>query len=230
MGMSMYRWWVLSCLLLLAVTYTARHSVAGNPTQDPLTVAKEQEASLQAVEWYTNESVRKALQAEATGDANNARLFGEKAIESDRKAKDIREQTAAAWLRVNETDRARDVWSRAAVMAEERANMLANRIPAVQQRWQAAAKQPDADRQELEIHYLQALLLTAQQWAVAADFHQRAGETTRATDAMSRANALLPALLAGNRLQALSADSRLANATAQVAAWQQQAASSVSPP
>lgn len=229
----MYRWWILGCLLLLAVTHTARHSIASAPATtappSPLASAQAQEASLLAIEWYTNETVRKALQAEQAGDAENARRFGEKAIESDRKATHIREQTAAAWLQVNDTTRAREVWTRAATMAEERATLLGNRIATMHQLWQRSATQPIAAQQEQEIRYLQALLLTAQQWAVAAEFHQRAQAPARAEAALRRNAALLPALNANQRLQTLDSDERLAGAAAQVAAWQRAAATTVSP-
>ena len=156
----MYRWWILGCLLLLAVTHTARHSIASAPATtappSPLASAQAQEASLLAIEWYTNETVRKALQAEQAGDAENARRFGEKAIESDRKATHIREQTAAAWLQVNDTTRAREVWTRAATMAEERATLLGNRIATMHQLWQRSATQltfRDANRVRVVTFY-----------------------------------------------------------------------------
>lgn len=110
------------------------------PPVDPLAHAQSLEESLRAVEWYTNEAVRKALNAETAGDFTNARLFGDKAIESDKKARDLRNETAAAWLAVQDTSNATAVWFRAAGMAEERALMLANRIPSLSAQWNTTAR------------------------------------------------------------------------------------------
>ncbi len=198
---------------------------------DPQNHAKVLEESLRAVEWYTNESVRKALQAEALGDFANARLFGDKAIESDKKAKDLRSQTAAAWMAISETANAEAVWRRAGDMAEERAILLDKRIPALSSQW-AAQKASQASSgsdtpaatvaavsREQEIIFLQSLYLTAQQWAVAADFFTRAAEPAKATKAKEALQSLLPLLKANDRLQALGDDDRLQGAQQQLAAW-----------
>jgi hypothetical protein len=214
---------VVSCLFALAVWYPAREGVANS-----LADAQALEESLQAVEWYTNEMVRKALQAEADGDVTNAQLLGEKAIASDLKAKTLREQTAAAWLAVHADDEHTALWLRGGEKARERAEMLAKRIPALTAQWLSATPSTlEATRQELEIRYLQSLYLTAQQWRVAADFFSRAGEAVKSSEATHQSDALLPPLAAADRLQVFGSDPRLRGAPEQVKVWQQQVHQSV---
>jgi len=247
------RWLLVFCSVFVAVIWFAPERVVaggivassattdGDAAVDPLSHAQALEEALRAVEWYTNESVRKALQAEAIGDITNAKLFGDKAIESDKKAQGLRSETAAAWLSVNESSNEQAVWQRAALMAEERALMLANRIPSLSARWEAARRlpvapvatkpvvpalgvaatsvQPATSASELEIIYLQSVFLTAQQWAVAADFYSRAKESDKATNAREQLQAQLPALPV-KRLQVLGeTDVRLKETAQQVQVW-----------
>lgn len=180
------------------------------------------ETSLQAVEWYTNESVRKALQAESTGDAANARLFGNKAIESDLKAQGLRNETAAAWQAAGKPASAQATWHRAADMAKERAAMLAKRIPPLSGQLQVnGGNSVPASEREHEIIYLQAVFLTAQQWALVAQFYRSAAEPEQARIAIGQLQALLPPLQENNRLTELAADPRLAGSVEQLQDWQQ---------
>lgn len=178
------------------------------------------DTSLQAVEWYTNEAVRKALQAESTGDIANARLFGNKAIESDLKAQDLRNETANAWLEADKPASAQATWHRAADMAKERAAMLGNRIPLLQQQWQADTEDTPA-RREHEILYLQAVFLTAQQWALVVQFSRSAADPEQAQLAIQQLQNLLPPLQRDNRLVALASDTRLTGSAALLLDWQQ---------
>lgn len=229
------RWFVLVCSVVLSAVWLLpesvvadnasenKNEVAGSlPPEDTQAHAQSLEDSLRAVEWYTNESVRKALHAEAAGDNANARLFGDKAIESDKKAKNLRLETANAWLVVNDSENAQAVWFRAAGMAEERAVMLGKRIPLMTEQWQSARNAPAAQSGsglEQEILYLQALFFTAQQWAVAADFFTRAGEQSKADAAKAELQALLPRLQANDHLK-VSDDPRLKEMRLQVQGWQ----------
>lgn len=228
------RWVVLLCsAMFITVWLLPKSVVAGNAlaaavSADPQSQAQSLEESLRAVEWYTNEAVRKALQAEAVGDIPNARLFGDKAIESDKKAQGLRNETAVAWLAVNEKSNEQAVWHRAAGMAEERAVLLAKRIPSLSAQWDAAraalpaTAAPDivAKHREQEIIYLQAIYLTAQQWAVTADFFTRAAEQDKADKARAELQALVPLLVSHDRLQALADDARLKDAYSQARGWQ----------
>lgn len=234
------RWLVFFCSVIVTVIWFAPERVVASSVAtievDPQSNAQALEEALRAVEWYTNESVRKALQAEAIGDVVNAKLFGNKAIESDKKAQGLRSQAAAAWLSVNQLSDAKAVWQRAGAMAEERAMMLANRIPSLSARWEAdrrlsaAVPLPVEVRAETttvaaisihesEIAYLQAVFFTAQQWAVAADFYTRAEEVNKAATARKQLQSQLPALSV-DRLQMLGdEDARLKDTAPQVLAW-----------
>lgn len=212
---------VITGLFLLAAIWLSSGRVVAQSAAEQ---AESLESALQAVEWYTNESVRKALQAEADGDMANADLFGQKAIESDKKAAGLRQQAADAWLQAGKPDRARDAWDRAADMARERAELLGNRIMTLQQRWQSG--QQDQGRvlspQEREIIRLQGLFLTAQQWYLVSDFYRKAEEPEQVAKAQAEVRSLLPALVKDERLRALASDPRLAGAHEQVTAWQQE--------
>ena len=181
--------------------------------------AEHLETSLQAVEWYTNEAVRKALQAESTGDIANAKLFGNKAIESDLKAQGLRNETAAAWQAAGKPANAQATWHRAAEMAKERAAMLGNRIPPLLRQWQTAGSDAVTER-EHAILYLQAVFLTAQQWALVLQLSQSAVEPEQVQLAVQSLQLLLPPLERENRLAELSADPRLAGSVEQLQAWQ----------
>jgi hypothetical protein len=240
------RWLVFFCSVIVTVIWFAPERVVASSVAasevDPQGNAQALEEALRAVEWYTNESVRKALQAEAIGDVVNAKLFGNKAIESDKKAQGLRSQTAAAWLSVNKLSDANAVWQRAGAMAEERAVMLANRIPSLSARWEADRRRPPAaaplpadvsaetttvaaiSADEAEIAYLQAVFFTAQQWAVAADFYTRAEELDKAVKAHKQLQSQLSALPV-DRLQTLGEeDTRLKGTAQQVEAWAAHAA------
>jgi tetratricopeptide (TPR) repeat protein len=231
------RWLVFFCSVIVTVIWFAPERVVASSVAssevDPQNNAQALEEALRAVEWYTNESVRKALQAEAIGDIANAKLFGDKAIESDKKAQGLRSQAAAAWLAANKLSDAKAVWQRAAVMAEERAVMLANRVPSLLARWEAVRRAvplpveahaettagPAISTHEAEIAYLQAVFFTAQQWAVAADFYTRAEELDKAAQARKQLQSQLP-LLSVDRLQILgNEDVRLKDTAPQVQAW-----------
>lgn len=215
----------LSCILVFGL-WLAPASV-GADASTASARAEMLENSLQAVEWYTNESVRKALQAETTGDVANAKLFGNKAVESDLKAQGLRNETAAAWLAAGKPASAQATWHRAAEMAKERAAMLGKRIPPLSGRWQAdGANSAAIDGREHEILYLQAVYLTAQQWALVAQFYQSAAEPEQVRHAMEQLQGLLPALQENNNLAAVAADPRLAGSVEQLQDWQQL----VSPP
>ncbi|HSC74926.1 MAG TPA: hypothetical protein VLB90_01665 [Pseudomonadales bacterium] len=209
---------LLACIWLAPVTVGAD---AGNATER----AEMLDTSLQAVEWYTNESVRKALQAESTGDIANARLFGNKAIESDLKAQGLRNETAAAWQAADKPASAQATWHRAADMAKERAAMLGNRIPRLLRQWQAGGADAAAER-EYEILYLQAVFLTAEQWALVMKFSQSAADPDQVQAALEQLKILLPALQQDNRIAALASDKRLADSPEHVQEWLQL----VSPP
>lgn len=210
----------LTCFLVLGL-WLAPSSV-GADASNASARAEMLENSLQAVEWYTNESVRKALQAESTGDVANAKLFGNKAIESDLKAQDLRNETAAAWIAAGKTASAQATWHRAAEMAKERAAMLGKRIPPLSGQWHADSSDPAAIAgREHEIIYLQAVFLTAQQWALVAQFYRSAAEPEQARVAMEQLQGLLPALQENNHLAALAADPRLAGSIEQLQDWQQ---------
>ncbi len=207
----------LSVALLSGMARTAGASASSLEEQ-----AEVLESSLQAVEWYTNESVRKALQAESSGDAANARVLGDKAIESDLKAQDLRAQTAAAWIKAGEPARAREAWQRAGNMAKERAELLSKRLPVLRQQWQEAQAKSDAvQSREREIIYLQGVFLTAQQWALVAGFMASAEADGKVASAWKEVGALLPVLLRDNRLQQLQDDPRLQGDSVKLADWQQ---------
>ena len=181
--------------------------------------AEHLETSLQAVEWYTNEAVRKALKAESTGDITNAKLFGNKAIESDLKAQGLRNETAAAWQAADKLANAQATWHRAAEMAKERAAMLGNRIPPLLRQWQTAGSDAAAER-EHAILYLQAVFLTAQQWALVLQFSQSAVEPEQVQLAVQWLQLLLPPLERESRLTEFATDPRLAGSVEQLQAWQ----------
>lgn len=210
------------CCLLVVGLWLVPASVGASDATDR---AEMLENSLQAVEWYTNESVRKALQAEATGDVTTAQLFGNKAIESDLKAQKLRQQTAAAWQEAGKSTHARAVWHRAADMARERAVMLEKRIPTLLRQWQLAdGSGHAAGEREHEILYLQAVFYTAQHWDVVAQFSAAAGEPEQQRKALEQLQVLLPALQRDHRLLALADDPRLAGCAEQLERWQQQVA------
>lgn len=178
------------------------------------------ENSLKAVEWYTNESVRKALQAESSGDVANARLFGNKAIESDKKAKDLRSQTAAAWVKAGKPASANAAWLRAAGMATERAELLGNRIAPLLKQWKdAQAHADEATKRDKEIIYLQGVFVFAQQWALAAELFESAGEPSKSADAWTEVDKLLPVMLSNNRMQNFADDSRIAGDSQHIEMW-----------
>ena len=208
----------LCCFLVVGLWLVP--STVGADANNAVEHAEMLDTSLQAVEWYTNESVRKALQAETTGDIANARLFGNKAIESDLKAQGLRNETAAALLKAGKPASARVTWHRAADMAKERAAMLGKRIPLLQQQWKADAGDTAAGR-EHEILYLQAVFLTAQQWALVAQFSRSAVEPEQALLATQQLQNLLPSLQQDNRLSALDTDPRLKGSVEQLKDWQQ---------
>lgn len=210
---------VFLCCIVAAGLWLAPRAVGAGSVSDTER-AENLETSLEAVEWYTNESVRKALQAEKLGDADNARLFGTKAVASDLKAKNLRNETATAWQVAGQPDRAHATWQRAAEMAKERAAMLEKRIPVLLQQWQSVRGKPEVSR-ESEIIYLQAIVVTAQQWALVVQFARDAEEQGQAHYGIEQLQALLPALQEGNRLQALSADPRLTGSDKELADWEQ---------
>ena len=208
----------LCCVVVFSLWLIPRAVGAGGISN--VERAENLETSLQAVEWYTNEAVRKALQAESHGDVENARLFGNKAVESDLKAKDLRNETAAAWLAVGQQDKAQATWLRAAEMAEERAVMLAKRIPTLRQQWLADSGNAEASR-ESEVYYLQSIVVTAQQWELVVKFAREAGEEKQAEYGVEQLRELLPALQKDSRLQALAQDPRLSGNAQQLADWEQ---------
>jgi hypothetical protein len=213
---------LLVCCLVFAGLWLVPATVGASDAADR---ADTLENSLQAVEWYTNESVRKALQAESTGDTGNARLFGDKAIESDQKAQGLRQQTADAWVAAGKTERAHAVWHRAAEMARERADMLGKRIPTQMQQWQQAVASGDAASvREHEIQYLQAVFYTARHWEVVAQFSAAAGEPEQQRAALKQLQLLLPSLQRDNRLAAYADDARFNDAVVQLEKWQQMVA------
>lgn len=210
------------CCLLVTGLWLVPASVGASDAADR---AERLENSLQAVEWYTNESVRKALQAETTGDEANAQLFGNKAIESDLKAQGLRQQTAEAWQLAGKPTQAQAVWHRAADMARERAVMLEKRIPTLLRQWQLADGSGNAaGEREYEIRYLQAVFYTAQHWGVVAQFSEAAGEPEQQRTALEQLQILLPRLQRDNRLMVLADDPRLAGCAEHLQRWQQQVA------
>lgn len=212
---------LLLCALLLAGFWLVPATVGASDVAER---AEMLEKSLQAVEWYTNESVRKALQAEQTGDNANATLFGNKAIESDLKAQGLRQQTADAWLAAGKPARAQVVWRRAADMARERGDMLANRIPVQWQLWQDGKGRDVAVDAEREKQYLLAVFFTAQHWDAVAQFSVAAGDAEQQRIALAALQQLLPPLQRNNRLAAvLVGDSHEADYLGQLQRWQQRA-------
>lgn len=210
---------LLFCCLLVAGLWLVPASVGASDAGER---AATLENSLQAVEWYTNESVRKALQAESNGDAASARLFGDKAVESDQKAQGLRQQTAEAWQAAGKPARAQAVWHRAADMARERGDMLGKRIPVLQQQWQQAKSNGDAADPEYEKQYLLAVFFTAQHWEAIAQFSAAAGEPDQQRAALDALRALLPPLQRNHRLvTVLAGDPRQADYAGQLQRWQQ---------
>lgn len=210
---------LILCCFLVAGLWLAPLNV-GADASSATDRAEHLETSLQAVEWYTNEAVRKALRAESTGDIANAKLFGNKAIESDLKAQGLRNETAAAWQAAGKPANAQATWHRAAEMAKERAAMLGNRIAPLRSQWLMSAGKALPDEQEHEILYLQSVFLTAQQWALVVDFYKSAAEPDQAKAAIEQLQALLPSLQRNNRLTVLAPDPRLAGSVEQLQAWQ----------
>jgi len=215
---------ILGCFLVAGL-WLAPISV-GADASSATDRAEHLETSLQAVEWYTNEAVRKALQAESTGDIANAKLFGNKAIESDLKAQGLRNETAAAWQAAGKPANAHATWHRAADMAKERAAMLDKRIAPLKSQWRMDSGKALPAEQEHEILYLQAVFLTAQQWALVIGFYISAAEPDQAQAAIEQLQTLLPPLQRNNRLTALAADPRLAGSVEQLQAWQKLVSSS----
>ncbi len=211
---------LLSCAFLAAVWLMPRSIGADSTHVSPVERAQSLENALQAVEWYTNESVNKALRAEASGDLANAKLFGDKAIESDLKARGLRSDTAAAWQAAGQPSRARAAWRRAADMAVARARMLADRIPLMLQQWQAAPTNTAAAR-EAEILYLESLLYTAEQWALAQQFSLAAEDSKQAHAAATALQQLLQPLRQNGRMQKLTTDSQWAGGDEKRQRWQQ---------
>ncbi|HQQ64046.1 MAG TPA: hypothetical protein PLF22_10800 [Pseudomonadales bacterium] len=207
------------CLAVLSAFWLSAAGVGTNvPSAEDQ--AETLESSLKAIEWYTNESVRKALQAESAGDVANAKLFGNKAIESDQKAKDLRSQTAAAWVKAGKPARANAAWLRAASMATERAQLLGNRVQPLLKQWKEAQAQSDeAVKRDKEIIYLQGVFVYAQQWALAAEFFESAGEKAMAADAWAEVDKLLPVMLNNNRMQVFAGDGRLAGDSLRIESW-----------
>ena len=207
------------CLLFVAMLglVPATTGVAADAEQR----AQELDKSLQAVEWYTNEMVRKALQAEVDNDLVNAETLGDKAIESDLKAQGLRAQTALAWQEAGKPARAQEAWHRAADMAGERAVMLAKRLPPLLARWQEAQRKQDVARQrEQQLLYVQGLYLTAQQWALAAQFLENAGDEDGRASVRSELASLVAQLRIPENTALLQQDRRLAGSIAQLAQWQ----------
>ena len=182
--------------------------------------AQSLENALQAVEWYTNESVNKALRAEAEGDLVNARLFGDKAIESDLKAQGLRSETARAWRAAGQAERARAAWQRAAKMAAARAYMLADRIPPLQQQWTVAKAQNLPALSEVEIAYLQALIYTAEQWALVVQFSQEAADANQVKAGKEALAKVLLPIQQENLLERLAHDVRIADRVDKIHQWQ----------
>jgi hypothetical protein len=209
----------LGCLLLAGL-WSVSHNVGADAAPTLEERAQSLENALQAVEWYTNESVNKALHAEAAGDLHNAKLFGDKAIESDLKAQGLRNDAAAAWLAAGQPARARAAWRRAAEMAEARAKMLADRIPAQLQQWQIARNAHTPDVQAAEIHYLQSLLYTGEQWVLVVQFSNKAEENGQALNAKQALRQLLLPLSQDGRLDRLTKDAHFAGDEDKRQRWQ----------
>ncbi len=207
----------MSLILALAVALGLA-SVNVGAADSPVEQAEMLENSLQAVDWYTNESVRKALQAEASGDIANARLFGDKAIESDVKAQGLRQQAAQSWVVAGKADQAKVLWQRAANMAKERADLMEKRLPLLQQQWQSAEQQSPAMGRDKEIIYLQGVFLAAQQWALAADFFEKAAQRVEANSAWQEVQRRL-SILDSCSDPSLTADSHLLGCEKQLNVW-----------
>jgi len=183
--------------------------------------AQSLENALQAVEWYTNESVNKALRAEAEGDFSNARLFGDKAIESDLKAQGLRNETAAAWQAAGKPERARDAWRRAAKMADARARMLADRIPLLQKSMEVARAGNPSAVFEAEVAYLQSLIYTAEQWALVVQFSVAATDSNQVAASKESLSKILVSMQHDGLLQRLSGEPRIARELEKIRQWQQ---------
>ena len=211
---------LILCCFLVAGLWLVPPSVGADASSES-DRAEHLETSLQAVEWYTNESVRKALQAENTGDVANAELFGNKAIESDLKAQGLRNETTAAWQAAGKPANAQATWRRAGDMARERATMLDKRIPPLRNKWLKSSGDALPTEQEHEILYLQAVFFTAQQWALVVNFYISAAEPEQAQAAIKQLQTLLPSLQRNNRLSVLATDPRLAGSIKQLQAWQE---------
>lgn len=213
---------VLSLLcVVLIVTSGAWWFMQRHASSSAVAHAQSLENALQAVEWYTNESVNKALRAEAEGDLASARLFGDKAIESDLKAQGLRNETAKAWQAAGQDDRARAAWQRAANMAAARAHMLADRIPPLQKQWETAKAQQQPTLREAEVAYLQSLIYTAEQWALVVQFSQAASDAEQiAAGKDALAKLLLPMQQTG-LLARLAQEPRIAARLAKIQQWQQ---------
>jgi len=183
--------------------------------------AQSLENALQAVEWYTNESVNKALRAEAEGDFVNARLFGDKAIESDGKAQGLRNETATAWQAAGKLDRARDTWRRAATMAEARARMLAGRTPLLQKALETARSDNPSAVFEAEVAYLQSLIYAAEQWALVVQFSVAAADSKQALAGRQALAAVLLPMQEDDLVARLSSEPRIARELGKIQQWQQ---------
>lgn len=206
----------LICALLWAALWLVQRH-AGVDTER----AQSLENALQAVEWYTNESVNKALRAEAEKDFTNASLFGDKAIESDLKAQGLRRDTANAWQTAKQPERARAVWQRAAKMAAARARMLADRIPPLQKQWEQARDSHLPSLRDTEVQYVQSLMYTAEQWALAVQFFDVAGDTDQATAAKDALRQVLQPLATDSFSTLLTNEPRLADSVQKFHQWQQ---------
>lgn len=183
--------------------------------------AQSLENALQAVEWYTNESVNKALRAEAEGDLANARLFGDKAIESDGKAQGLRNETATAWQAAGKPDRAQDTWRRAATMAEARARMLAGRTPLLQKALETARSDNPSAVFEVEVAYLQSLIYAAEQWALVVQFSVAAADSKQALAGRQALAAVLLPMQQDDLVARLSSEPRIARELGKIQQWQQ---------
>ncbi len=208
----------LLCLFLIVLSavlwWAQRHAGAGAEHAQSL------EKALQAVEWYTNESVNKALRAETEGDLVNARLFGDKAIESDLKAQGLRRDTASAWQAAEQPERARAAWQRAAKMAEARARMLADRIPPLQKQWQESnANHLPVD--EIAVMYLQALIYTAEQWALVVEFSEAAADADQIAAGKDALSQVLLLMQQNGLLERMANEPRLAGSMERIHQWQQ---------
>lgn len=209
----------LLCLFLIvlcgALWWAQRH--AGAEAEH----AQSLENALQAVEWYTNESVNKALRAETEGDLVNARLFGDKAIESDLKAQGLRHDTASAWQAAGQPERARAAWQRAAKMAEARARMLADRIPPLQKQWEQARDSQHVSLHEAAVMYLQALIYTAEQWALVVQFSEVSADKDQIAAGKEALSKVLLPMQQNGLLDRLADEPQLAGSIEKIPQWQQ---------